>query len=61
MPMRMSLVSTSLVEVLAVLGGLAVTAAATTWAAARVYRVGLLMYGKRPSARELGRWIRQAA
>ena len=30
------------------------------WLSARIYRVGLLMYGKRPSLRELGRWIRQS-
>ena len=28
------------------------------WLAARIYRVGLLMYGKRPTLRELGHWIR---
>jgi hypothetical protein len=61
MPMRMSLVSTSAGEVLAVLAGLAATVVGTTWLAARVYRVGLLMYGKRPSAVELVRWVRQAA
>jgi ABC-2 type transport system permease protein len=25
---------------------------------ARVYRVGILMYGKRPTFGELGRWLR---
>jgi ABC-2 type transport system permease protein len=26
--------------------------------AARIYRVGILMYGKKPSAQELWRWLR---
>jgi ABC-2 type transport system permease protein len=29
-----------------------------TWVAGRIYRVGILMYGKRPSIAELGRWLR---
>jgi len=28
------------------------------WVAAKIYRVGILMYGKRPSIAELGRWLR---
>jgi ABC-2 type transport system permease protein len=31
-----------------------------TWASARVYRVGILMYGKRPTFPELLRWVRHA-
>lgn len=30
------------------------------WLSARVYRVGILMYGKKPTFRELWRWIRYA-
>lgn len=29
----------------------------TTWVAARIYRVGILMYGKKVSFKELGKWI----
>jgi ABC-2 type transport system permease protein len=29
----------------------------TTWLAARIYRVGILMYGKKVSYRELAKWI----
>lgn len=28
-----------------------------TWVAARIYRVGILMYGKKPSFKELGKWL----
>ncbi len=30
------------------------------WLCARIYRVGILMYGKKPSVREIARWIRYA-
>src|SRR5438874_2191354 len=33
---------------------------AVTWIAARIYRVGILMTGKRPNVKELIRWIRTA-
>ena len=29
-----------------------------TWIAGRIYRVGILMYGKRPSPKEVWRWVR---
>lgn len=37
-----------------------VTIVATAWVAGRIYRVGLLMQGKRPTIRELARWLRAA-
>ncbi len=60
MPLRMSLIGIGMVEMAAVLAGIALTTAAVIWLAARIYRVGLLMYGKRPSIRELVRWVRYA-
>ncbi len=34
------------------------TALALVWTSGRIYRVGILMYGKKPSLRELWRWVR---
>ena len=31
---------------------------ATTWVAGRIYRTGILMYGKKPSYKELWKWLR---
>ena len=36
------------------------TVMAMTWAASRIYRVGILMYGKRPTFPEMLRWIRES-
>jgi ABC-2 type transport system permease protein len=36
------------------------TIAGITWAAARIYRVGILMYGKRPTFPEIIRWVGRA-
>ena len=45
-------------EIVAALLGVLIACVACIWLAARIYRVGLLMYGKRPGLRELARWIR---
>lgn len=37
---------------------LAVAIVGATWVAARIYRVGILMTGKRPNLRELLKWVR---
>ena len=60
MPMRMTATPVPPGEVLLSLGGLALACLASIWLSARIYRVGLLMYGKRPTMRELARWIRQS-
>ena len=31
---------------------------ATVWVAGRIYRVGILMYGKKPTWKELYRWLK---
>ena len=58
MPMRYLLGGASITDVAVSMGLLLFATAAVVWLAARIYRVGILMYGKRPSLRELGRWIR---
>lgn len=58
MPMRMTATQVSGWEISAVLFGLLLACAAAIWVSARIYRIGLLMYGKRPSLKELVRWIR---
>jgi ABC-2 type transport system permease protein len=60
MPVRMSATQVPTIEIIGALLGVALTAAICVWLAARIYRVGLLMYGKRPSLRELARWVRQS-
>ena len=47
-------------EIAATLVGMALACAVAIWVAARIYRVGLLMYGKRPSFGEVARWVRLA-
>ncbi len=60
MPLRMSLIPVPWWELAASLGGVALASIAAIWVSARIYRVGLLMYGKRPSLAELARWVRYA-
>lgn len=40
------------------LGLLFATSMAFVWLSARIYRVGILMYGKKPSLREMLKWVR---
>ena len=60
MPLRMSLVPVPPWEMAVAIIGLLVAFIAVIWIAARIYRVGLLMYGKRPTLGELVRWVRQS-
>ena len=60
MPLRMSAVSVPWWEVALSLTGLASASYLAVYLAARIYRTGVLMYGKRPRLREVLRWIRQS-
>lgn len=60
MPVRTSIIPVPWYEVVLVLLGLALACVACVWIAARIYRVGILMYGKRPTLVELARWIKYA-
>jgi ABC-2 type transport system permease protein len=60
MPMRYLLGGAGAGSVLASLAILVVSTAGAVYVAARIYRIGILMYGKRPSLREIARWIRHA-
>jgi ABC-2 type transport system permease protein len=57
-PVRYSLSPLPLTEVLASAGLTALGVLAVSWVAGRIYRVGILMYGKRASVVEIFRWIR---
>lgn len=58
MPMRYLLGGASLAEVALSLGILIGSTVLVARAAAKIYRVGVLMYGKRPGLGELIRWLR---
>ncbi len=59
MPMRFLLAPMPAWQLGASLALLAVTIVGTLWAASRIYRVGILMYGKKPTLGEIVRWIRE--
>ena len=60
MPLRIALIPVPWYEIAGSLASVILGSAIAIWLSARIYRVGLLMYGKKPSFKELGRWIRMA-
>jgi ABC-2 type transport system permease protein len=58
MILRIAIAAPPLWQPLLSIGLMVVTILAAVWVAGRVYRICILMYGKRPSIAELGRWIR---
>ncbi len=61
MPLRYFMGGASGAQVGISLAILAVSTIVVARAAAKIYRVGILMYGKRPSLREVFRWLRYDA
>ncbi len=57
-PVRYSLAPIPLGELALSIGILLLTVIGVVWVAARIYRVGILMYGKRPGLKEVWRWVR---
>lgn len=57
MPLRMTVASVPISELVVSLLSVSVGAGVSIWLASRIYRVGLLMYGKRPGIREVLTWI----
>jgi ABC-2 type transport system permease protein len=60
MPVRYALSPLPLGEVLASVAAMLLGIVLVVAVAARIYRVGILSYGKKPSLRELWRWVRTA-
>lgn len=60
MPMRAAMTEVPAAEVAAGTALLLLTSLASLWVAAKIYRIGMLATGKRPSVAELWRWVRTA-
>ena len=60
MPVRWAVGNLTALDVFPSLALLVGGTVLVTWVAARIYRVGILMTGKRPNLKELLRWIRTA-
>jgi ABC-2 type transport system permease protein len=60
MALRIALTSPPLWQILLSMLLMMMSTGAVIWVAAKVYRVGILLYGKKPTMRELTRWLRYA-
>ncbi|HYP28280.1 MAG TPA: ABC transporter permease [Blastocatellia bacterium] len=58
MMMRITIANPPMWQLLGSMALMLLAIAGAIWLAAKIYRVGILMYGKRPSLAELGRWLR---
>jgi len=60
MLLRLPMVEVPVVDIVGSIAVLIITIPAVLWAGSKVFRMGLLMYGKRPSLRQVLRALRQA-
>jgi len=58
MMLRIAVINPPAWQVVMSMGIMLATIMAFVWLSAKIYRVGILMYGKRPNLAELGRWLR---
>ncbi len=56
---RIAATEVPFIQIISSLGLMILTFAGLMWLAAKIYRVGILMYGKKPSYKELAKWVRQ--
>lgn len=58
MPVRWAAAPVAIDQLASSIAILVVTVMGITWLAGRIYRVGILAYGKKPGLKELARWVR---
>jgi len=58
MPLRISIQTPPVWQLALSMFLLIATTLGAIWASAKVYRIGVLMYGKRPTLPEMLRWVR---
>jgi ABC-2 type transport system permease protein len=58
MMMRIAMINPPIYQIVITMLGMILTIIGLIWLVGRIYRIGILMYGKRPSISELGRWLR---
>jgi ABC-2 type transport system permease protein len=58
MYLRLSLTAVPAWQIALSVGLMLVTIYAILWVASRIYRVGILMYGKKPTLPEILRWLK---
>ena len=59
MPVRMAVIPVPIWELVLTVAGMTLTFVALMWMSARIYRTGILMYGKKAGLKDLWHWVRQ--